>query len=285
MQPALQRTSRMACDLHLHSTASDGTWTPLQVLQEAEKLGLRAISLTDHDTVAGVLEALPHVKEFSFDFVPGLEINTEAEERDIHILGYYPDLENPKLQQALQRVRDLRLERLDRILQKLAELGIRIRREEVLAVAQGKSVGRPHVAEVLYKKGFARTKRGAFDRFLLRGKPAYVPRYKLTPQKAIELIKAAGGIPVLAHPHLVGDDTWIYRLQAAGLEGLECFHSTHTPELVEHYLEIARKQALVITGGSDSHGPGGAPALEMGKANVPDWVYEGLAAYHLSTRG
>lgn len=275
----------MPCDLHLHSTASDGTLEPLEVAREVDRLGLLAFSITDHDTQEGSRIVAEHASDFTAEFVPGIEINTEQEQRDLHILGYYIQPDNPALTETLGALRQRRRERAERIIERLQQAGVEVSLEDVLEVAEGESIGRPHVARALHKLGYGGTPQEVFTRYLLPGGPGYVPRYRLAPKEAVALIKEAGGIPVLAHPGLVGDDNWIYTLKSAGLEGLEVFHTAHDPKTTAKYLKIARKQGLVVTGGSDSHGPLATRPIPIGNAQVPDWVYLELKAYWQRTRG
>lgn len=244
----------MAVDLHIHTTASDGLETPGEVVARAVDKGLRAIAITDHDTVAGVSEGISAGSKLGMEVIPGIEINTNYRGNEVHILGYFLDCESPALLEQLGRIRKQRVERIGKIVGELNDLGFNIQMKEVLLTAGDSVVGRPHIARTLVKKGMVSSTDKVFDKYIGEGKVAFVPRYGLTPIEAIGLIKKAGGVPVLAHPGLMNCDGLIGKLVAAGLQGLEVYHSDHTAEQSSHYRRIADNYGLVITGGSDYHG-------------------------------
>lgn len=251
-------------DLHCHTTASDGLFTPWELIQAASALGLKAVGLTDHDTVSGWSEGLKAGAEFGVDILRGIELNTEWEGIEVHILGYEPDPESSQLQNKLLELREARAERMLKILNRLRDLKIDITVEEIRRIARGESVGRPHVAQALLQRGYVKTIKEAFDRYIGLGAPAYVPRFKLTPEEAIQLIRKAGGIAVLAHPgiHQLGKliPTWV----KAGLQGIEVSHSEHTLEDERNYCALAEQFHLIKTGGSDFHGEERKPGVKLG---------------------
>jgi len=245
-------------DLHIHTTASDGLYSPEEVVRMAKKTGLRAIAITDHDTVGGVAQAAAAAANLGMELVPGIEISTLANGQDIHVLGYFVDTEQEWFLQRLQSLRNTREERNRKIIEKLNELGIAITWEELQAKKRGaiseKNVGRPHIAEILVDKGVVRSMDEAFDRYLGKDGAAYVTTKRITPFEAIDLIKEAGGVPVLAHPGLYENDALVEEIIAHGLAGLEVYHPDHDEECTERYLEMAERHGLIVTAGSDFHG-------------------------------
>ncbi len=262
----------MPVDLHIHSTASDGTLTPAQIVQEAAALGLTAVSIVDHDTLEGVDGALEAAEGLPVEVIPGVEVNTDVGPLDVHILGYWFDPGDERLRRTLADVRLARLGRAEQIVTKLRELGVPMELDDVLRQAGGAAVARPHVAAALVELGVVGKVQTAFDRFLGRGRRAYVPRYRLTPRQAIDAIRQAGGVPVLGHPGLVGRDRLIRQLARDGLEGLEAWHIDHSDVMVAKYQALAAELDLVVTGGTDSHGPGGSRPVEVGQVTAPDAV-------------
>jgi len=260
----------MSVDLHIHSTMSDGTQTPEEIVREACAKGLSAIAITDHDTIAGVRPALRATEGTSLTVIPAVEISTDYQDTEVHILGYYIDLGDNDLAEKLRYVQEARLIRAEKIVQKLRGLSVNLTLEDVLAESDGQSLGRPHVAGALVRKGVCSHPQEAFERYLKRGRAAYVPRYKLTPQEAISAIQGARGCAVLAHPGLGVPDALIYKTADAGLQGIEVYHSHHTPSHTRRAKRLADELGLLITGGSDSHGPGGTCPVEIGSVPVPD---------------
>jgi|LSQX01.1.fsa_nt_gb predicted metal-dependent phosphoesterase TrpH len=264
-------------DLHIHSTASDGTLTPEQIVARARELGMRAIALADHDSVAGIDPALVAAEGTGLIVLPAVEISTDWESTEIHVLGYFLDYRNAELLEKLALIREAREGRAETMVTKLQELGMDISYEAVLQRANGGSVGRPHVAAELEARGHVRSQNEAFDRYLSRDKPAYVPRYKLSYQDAIDIIRHCEGLPVLAHPGLVRDDRKVKEMLPA-LEGLEVYHTAHSAAQTRKYARLAREHGLLITGGTDSHGPEGSLPVEIGSVAIPNWeeCLEGL---------
>lgn len=248
------------CDLHTHTQASDGMQRPADNVRLACEKGLAAVAITDHDTVAGVAEALEEGGRCGIVVVPGVEISTRAGGKDIHVLGYYIDCRDEVFLKRLNDLRSTREKRNVRIISRLQELGVQITLEEVLAglgreLRPDESVGRPHMADVLVSKGYAKDMRDAFDRYLGEDAPAYVSVPRISPEEACGWIREAGGAPVLAHPGIYGDDDLVRRiLEEAKPAGIEVFHSDHGEAEEERYQAMADQYGLIVTGGSDFHG-------------------------------
>jgi 3',5'-nucleoside bisphosphate phosphatase len=258
----------MTADLHCHTTASDGTLTPTQLVRMAKEKGLKAIGITDHDTVMGIAEATMAGKRFGVEIVPGVELNTDFDGTEVHILGYYPDLNSLVLQDALKNLREARSARVHLIITKLNSLGLNISEERVKEISGEGAIGRPHIAQALEEKGYVTDIKEAFERYIGQGGPAYVSRYKLTPEEGIKLIRQAHGVAVLAHPGLIGRDDVIPSLINSGLLGIEVKHSKHSQEDEQRYSEFAQKYGMLITGGSDYHGPKRELGVELGGCQV-----------------
>jgi len=246
-------------DLHTHSTASDGSFKPREIVLLAKKIGLRAVALTDHDTVKGLDEFMQAGTENKLETVPGVELSAHFEKGTLHILGYFLDYKNPTLITKLKKFQQVRAERNPKIIKKLQALNIPITYEEVIAVSGGGQIGRPHIAKVLLDKGIVNTFDEAFQRFLKKGGPAYVEKEYISPKECIEIILEAGGLPVFAHPftlHLENRELEVFvkKLKTWGLEGIEIYYTEHTQEQINFYLYLAQRFNLCITGGSDFHG-------------------------------
>ncbi|MFD1176163.1 PHP domain-containing protein [Paenibacillus puldeungensis] len=247
-------------DLHTHSRASDGMNTPAENVRLAKENGLVGLSITDHDTVAGVAEALQAGREIGITVVPGIEISTRAGGKDIHVLGYFLNIQDNLLLERLAHLREVRGARNERIIEKLQQLGIDITLQEVKdglsrPLRPDESLGRPHIADTLVRKGFAKDMRDAFDRYLAEGKPGYASLPRIGPVEAMEWIREAGGAPVLAHPGLYSNDDLVTEIIESGKPaGIEVFHSDHGAEDEQRYLAIADQYGLIPTGGSDYHG-------------------------------
>lgn len=252
----------MAIDLHTHSLASDGTGTPGQVVQEAVTAGLSAIALTDHDTTLGWDEAAEAAQASGLTLVRGIEISCARAGRSIHLLGYLTDPDAPELVAELAHARESRVTRLDRIVQRMAADGIPITVEQVRAqVGEGATFGRPHIADALVAAGVVATRDEAFARWLHNDSPYYVSHYAPDPVRAIEVVRAAGGVAVVAHAWSgtrgkVIPDAWLEEFAAAGLAGLEVDHPDHDAAAREHLGEVAQSLGLIRTGSSDYHGTG-----------------------------
>lgn len=247
-------------DLHVHSTASDGSLSPWEVVAAAKARGLRAIALTDHDTIDGLAEALVAGRELTLEVIPGIEISAHHEPGSMHILGYFVDYQSPQLDTQLQVLKKARAARNPQIIAKLQDLGMRITLAEVEEVSGGGQVGRPHIAQVLVQKGYVATLQEAFERLIGNHGPAYVSKFRFPPQEAIALIRAAGGVAGLAHPFTLeyGSPTHLRQIVAQlagwGLKALEVYYPEHTPEQRELYRQLAQELDLIMTGGSDFHG-------------------------------
>ncbi len=258
----------MPADLHIHSTASDGRLTPEEIVKQARAAGLSTIALTDHDTVDGIQPALQAAGSSGLEIITGIEFNTDLDGTEIHILGYYLTLSND-LAGTLAILRAARENRAKMIIARLDQLRIRINYDRLKQVAGRATMGRPHIARALCEAGYTTSVGEAFERYLARGKPAYVPHHRLDPFRAIAAVLKAEGIPVLAHPGLAKKDELIPEFVARGLLGIEVFYPFHTPGDVARYEKICLEQGLVMTGGTDCHGPGfNYPPL--GTVTVPD---------------
>ncbi|MCX8118013.1 MAG: PHP domain-containing protein [Desulfobacterota bacterium] len=247
-------------DLHLHTTASDGVKTPSELVCYSKSKGLRAISITDHDTIDGLEEGLAEGARIDFEVIPGVEISVEHSPGSMHLLGYYIDIDYPPLTAKLAYLQKARAERNPKMIERLNRLGIRITYEEVIKASGGGQVGRPHFAQVLLEKGYVKSFQEAFDRFLKKGAPAYVDKERFTPPEAIRFIIEAKGVAVLAHPNTLGLnghaelEGLILNLVRAGLKGIEVYYPEHSPEEILRYKGLAEKYGLVMTGGTDYHG-------------------------------
>jgi predicted metal-dependent phosphoesterase TrpH len=261
-----------SADLHMHSTFSDGEWTPEQLLRSARRTGLGAIALTDHDTVTGIAPAAEFAATCGVELLAGIELSAFDEGVDLHILGYGFDPQNAALRASLTRAQRARETRAARMVERLGELGAPLRLEDVMARASEGVVGRPHVAQALLDAGHVRTIREAFDLYLGDGKPACVDKARLTAREAIQLLHGAGGVAVAAHPATYGGVPYLEPLVEEGLDGVEVMHSLHDATVERELLEFADAHDLLTTGGSDFHGPRLATP-EIGSVRIPyEWV-------------
>lgn len=264
-------------DLHTHTTASDGSLAPRALVRKAYEQGVRVLAITDHDSTEGLAEALDEAAHHrGLTIVPGLEINCEVEGAEIHVLGYLPDYGAPWFQEFLREQRAERATRVHRIAARLAELGMPIDPEEVFAIVGEGSPGRPHVAQVMVKRGYVKSVREAFDKYLRANGPAHVERKHLSPADAVRVIRRAGGVPVLAHPGFAGKDELIPDLVRAGLMGIETYYAEHSAAQTQAYRELCERYGLVATGGSDYHGPQSGRKNPPGTPAVPMAAWEGL---------
>jgi len=241
-------------DLHLHTFFSDGTFTPEELVQRASKLGFAAIALTDHDTVEGCERAAVACAAVNMEFISGTELTAEHADTEVHILAYFVDTQNQVLLTRIAGFQSVRQNRIREMVAALNKLGIPLKAESVFALANCKSPGRPHVARALVKEKLIGNLDEAFERYLKKGRPAWIPKTKMSALESVELIHQAGGLAVMAHPGLNRTDEIIPDLVDAGLDGIECFHTKHSTAMAERYLEIAEKYDLLVTGGSDCHG-------------------------------
>lgn len=266
----------MKCDLHIHSTASDGAYSPSQLVMMALAKGLGAISLTDHDSTEGIDLALEAARGTPLEVIPGVEISAEAGSQEAHILGYYIDHHYEPLQERLRAIRDFRRHRAWKMIERLEDLGMPLSRERVAEIAGEGSIGRPHIAQAMLEKGYVSSTTEAFVNYIGRNGPAYAPRYKITPLEATQMILEAEGLPVLAHPlEVLG---LLPELVGAGLVGLEAYYGQYSPEQRQDLVRTAEKYGLLTTGGSDFHGPGILETPDLGEVWIPEDVVPRLRA-------
>jgi hypothetical protein len=258
-------------DLHAHTLASDGKYSPADLVGLAAQKGLSLLAITDHDTVSGVLPALEAGKAFpELKIIPGVEISSHAPGSEVHVLGYFINTADGELLEQLAALGDSRQARARAMVDKLRELGLDITLERVQAIAGDGSIGRPHIAQALMEKGYVSSFQEVFDKYIGQGGPAYVDRIKLTPDEAVELIIRSGGLPVLAHPSYINDlETVVSRLAAKGLAGLEVHYKDYTEQTRRDMSGLASKYKLMATGGSDFHGIDETIEVMLGDAHVP----------------
>ena len=267
--------SSVFADLHLHTQFSDGTYAPEELAMHGKRVGLAAMALTDHDTIEGCLRMAVACAALDIEFIPGSELTAEVGGTELHLLGYFLDTENPKLLAEVGKFQNVRQDRIREIVARLNEQKIPLRAETVFKIANCRSPGRPHVGRALVQERYCATMEEAFDRFLKKNKPAWVPKFKISAFDAIALIHQAGGLAVMAHPGLNRTDSIIPGLVEAGLDGIECFHSKHPRRTAEHYLGIAAQHKLLVTGGSDCHGLNKGKPL-IGSVKLPYQYVEKL---------
>ncbi len=270
-------SSRGLYDLHAHTTASDGTLTPAELVRLAKKLGLRALAVTDHDTVDGLAEAMREADPLGIEIVPGVEISAKFGDVPVHVLGLFVEYREAWLLEFFAEARERRVERVHEMVGKLAKLGVDIEPEAVFARSSHGTVGRPHVAEVLLEQGVVSTMKEAFVRFLADDGPAYVGYDTVSLEEAVALIQRAGGLASLAHPYVLADDGILHDMAASGLPALEVYHRDHTPDKIAAYEALAKKLNLLATGGSDFHRPNGA-GRELGCPQLTEERFERLRA-------
>ena len=264
-------------DLHTHSTASDGTLSPSEVVRLAASLGISTLALTDHDTTDGVIEAQQAGRESGLEVIAGIEINSEDEHGDAHILGYWVDPAEPRLQEQLEAIHDARVGRARGMIKRLAAMGMPIEWERVMAMAgDASSIARPHIARAMIEARYVATTQEAFDRYISNTGPAYVNRLRMTMSEAVGFIHGAGGVAVMAHPAESKLAHLIPPLVEAGLDGIEVYYPTHTPEQQAQLLELAARYKLVVTGGSDFHTLDDPSHGQMGCVDVPPDTVEKL---------
>ncbi len=274
-------------DLHVHSTASDGSFSPKQLVKMAKEIGLVALALTDHDTIDGLYEAQTEAKKLNVNFVPGVEISVKFDgPGHFHLLGYFIDYEEPILVDTLKKLKEARATRNQQMLLKLQQMGIPITWEDVVRVSGGGEIGRPHMARILVEKGIVKDTEEAFSRYLAKGAPAYVPKARLDPKEAINIIHKAKGLTSLAHPYylkLSNEDLikYVALLKDFGLDAIEAYYTDHSLEYTNFCLNLAKKFNLLVTGGSDFHGAN-KPEIRLGIGKgslfVPEEIYWKLKA-------
>lgn len=258
-------------DLHVHTNASDGRYSPPAIVAKAVKAGVSVLAITDHDTTAGLEPALTAVKALpGFTLIPGVEINTDVPNGEAHILGYFIDYTNPELLSRLREMRTSRQERAQKMIVKLEALGMPLSWQRVLEIANTDSVGRPHIAQAMLEKGHISYLREAFEKYIGRNGPAYVERAKMSPVQAADLILKAKGLPVLAHPLSIAEpEVMVRELEVYGLVGIEVYYGAYAAPDVSRLLSLAQKYDLIPTGGSDFHGLDEKAETGLGCSGVP----------------
>ncbi len=264
----------MRVDLHSHTTFSDGTLEPEELVATAHKLGITHLAVSDHDSTGGLDTAREKAAGLNMTIIPAIEINTR-ESLPIHILGYFIEDKNETFQKILNHHREIREKRAEMILEKLSRMGIKISLSDFGTRLGGAAIGRPHIADKLRERGVVFSRQEAFDKFLARGKPAYVLYEGPSPKDAIEAILAAKGVPVVAHPGYSVTHDMLLDLVKLGLQGVEVYYPSHNPDQIGNFLDFTKKNDLVATGGSDYHGPGSGHE-KMGEIDVPEIVLENL---------
>jgi predicted metal-dependent phosphoesterase TrpH len=258
-------------DLHIHTNISDGRFSPEEIVRKAVELGLGTIAICDHDSVDGIAPALEEARAFpQLKVIPGVEISTFAPGSEVHVLGYFIDFNNTRLETALADSRNSRLERAKAMISKLNKLDVDINWQQVQKIAGNSTVGRPHIAQAMLDRGYIKSFKEAFDKYIGLGGPAYVERHKITPVEAVALIIKANGLPVLAHPLTIDQpEEMIAKLKAAGLIGIEVYYDGYSKEERNILTRLADKYKLITTGGSDYHGIDENTETILGDANVP----------------
>jgi len=261
----------MKVDLHLHTTASDGRLTPELLVEAAVKERLSVIAITDHDSIDGIAPALLAAEAFpSLKVIPGVEINTDIPNGEAHILGYFIDYKNKELKRALERLRHSRETRARKMVAKLGELGIDVEWRRVKELAGGGSIGRPHIAQAMFERGYIPSFQEAFIKYIGRKGPAYAERERLSPVEAVALVVKAGGLPVLAHPADINDlEDLVIDLKQAGLVGLEAYYNGYHRKAIARLVDLANKYGLITSGGSDFHGLDSGNEIPIGGVDVP----------------
>lgn len=281
-----------AVDLHTHSTASDGSYTPTELIDYAHEKGLASIAVTDHDTVAGLDEAIAAGSKYDdLEVIPGIEFSTVNEGKDVHVVGLYIDYKSPIFTKRLEEFRNSRIERNKKMCQKLTEAGLPMDYDELISAFEGSVLTRAHYAAYMLEKGYIKSRQEAFDRYIGDNCPCFVPRENVTPELAVEIILEAGGVPVLAHPvlyHLSNEklDTLVARMKAAGLMGIEAIYCTYSASDEREIKALAKKYDLLISGGSDFHGANKKDldlAVGYGKLFVPEEVRDNIYNAYLSS--
>jgi predicted metal-dependent phosphoesterase TrpH len=271
-------------DLHTHTSASDGDHAPADLVRRAARAGIQTLAVTDHDTTEGIPEALKTAEAVGIRLVPGIEISAHAGGKELHLLGLFVDPALPAFREFLVDLEQSRHRRIEKIVEKLRTMGVDITVQEVMEAAEHGSVGRPHVARVMVRKGIVSSFKSAFARFLGNDGPAYLPAQRVSPAKAIEAVHRAGGVACLAHPALNDVYTLIPELVECGMDAIEIYYPEHTPKNVKEFLATAEKYDLLISGGSDYHGPNRSRAASLGGITLPQNEFDRLEARHVEYR-
>jgi len=255
-------------DLHTHTFHSDGTFSPEELVRRAKGKKLSLLSVTDHDSIAGV-EAAIRAAGSDLEILPGVELTVAFKNRELHVLGYGIRIDDSALTAFFAKMQIYRQDRIHKMIDRLRERGVEVSFDDVAAVAGQGSIGRPHLAEVLVKRGAVRSLDEAFQKYLGDNAPCFVKGATLTVAQAVELIHAGGGISSLAHPHRIVDDSWVPELAAAGIQAIEAFHSDHDAAVTDHYRQMAKRHNLLVTGGSDCHGHRKNKGPLLGSVTLP----------------
>lgn len=256
-------------DLHLHTLYSDGVYSPIAVVDKAKEAGLDIISITDHDNLTGIEEAARYGKKIGIEVIPGIEISTDIEDKEIHLLGYFLDLNNDELQKSLIFFREERFFRAKRIIKKLNQMGINLSLESVMEIAKGSAIGRPHIALALMKEGYVGNFYEAFAKFIGNDAPAFEKKIHISPESAVKLINDAGGLTFLAHPANI-KEALLYQIIKSGIDGIEVVHPSHSPQQIKNYKGIANEYYLLESGGSDFHGGSRNDEPNLGKYYITE---------------
>jgi len=270
LNPCTNTQARFA-DLHLHTTHSDGTFSPERLVEEAKEWGFSCIALTDHDTVNGIAETAGAARQAGIEFIPGIELTAHVDEREFHVLAYFPGSDgwdNPGFRAEIKKFSDARVERIHNTVARLNEVGLEIRADDIFSISGHGAPGRLHIAKALKNGGFVESVDEAFVRYLRKGKPGFAPKFRLSALEAIELIHQFGGVAVFAHPGIAGLDHRLSDFIRWGLDGLEVWHSRHRLRDVDRYRSLAQQHNLLLTGGSDCHGMAKDQIL-MGTVKLP----------------
>ena len=255
-------------DLHAHTSASDGTYSPNELVTLAKSEGIEAIAITDHDTIEGVPEALEAGEKIGLEVIPGVEISIDHQPGSMHVLGLFLDINNKKLIEYLTGLQASRSSRNPKIIEKLNELGLAISMEDVQKISGGGQVGRPHIAAALLKHGYVSSNQQAFDKYLKKGAIAYFERSRLTREETVDMIHGAGGLVILAHPNTLGVNgssfsSLMSELKEVGFDGLEVFYNSHSQTDEDRLMKIVDKNGFIISGGTDFHGQN-KPSIKLG---------------------
>jgi predicted metal-dependent phosphoesterase TrpH len=262
-------------DLHVHTSCSDGTFTPAQLVKEAVARGVSALAIVDHDTTEAIAEAQSQAQGTDLEIIPGIELTAQHENQEIHILGYFLDYQNQELQEQLKLIQSNRIERALKIIGNLKQLGLALNPQTVFGISGKATVGRMHIARALVKDGFVGSTAEAFRKYIGDKSAAYVLGFRLSVLEAIGLIHSAGGVAVLAHPYMLNNDALITEFAGYGLEGIEVYYPEHSQAMVNFYLDLAKKLNLLVTGGTDFHGSA-KPEIKLGMIKLPLELVEKL---------
>jgi hypothetical protein len=262
-------------DLHVHTSCSDGTYTPAQLVKEGISRGVSALAIVDHDTISALDEAIILARGTDLEIIPGIELTAQHENQEIHLLGYFLDYRNQELLEKLKLVQLNRVQRVYKIIKNLGELGLKLNPETVFGISGCATVGRMHIARALVKDGLVGSTAEAFGKYIGDKSPAYVLGFRLSVPEAIKLIQSSGGVAVLAHPYLLHNDALITEFTGYGLEGIEVYYPEHSQSMVNFYSDLAKKLNLLVTGGTDFHGSA-KPQIKLGMIKIPLELVEKL---------